>query len=48
MSFVGGGALHRNGRIPAPGIHQSWLKEAAKSWAGDTLTSTAPARYGPS
>jgi len=43
MSFVGGGALHRNGRIPAPGIHQSWLKEAAKSWAGDTLTSTAPA-----
>jgi len=43
MSFVGGGALHRNGRTPAPAINQPWLKEAAKSWAADTLTSTAPA-----
>lgn len=43
MSFVGGGALHRNGRTPAPAINQPWLKEAAKSWAADTLTSTTPA-----
>ncbi len=43
LSFVGGQALHRNGRTPAPAISQPWLKETAKSWAADTLTSTAPA-----
>ena len=43
MSFIGGDALHRNGRTPAPAISQPWLKETAKSWAADTLTSTAPA-----
>ena len=43
LSFVGGGALHRNGRTPAPGIDQSWLKEAAKAWTADALTSIHPA-----
>jgi integrase len=42
MSFVGGAGLHRNGRALAPPISQPWLKEAAKAWAGDTLTATAP------
>jgi integrase len=42
LSFIGGDALHRNGRTTAPGIDQSWLKEAAKSWTADALTSTSP------
>lgn len=42
MSFIGGDALHRNGRTPARAITQPWLKEAAKAWAGDALSSKRP------
>ena len=42
LSFIGGEALHPNGRPYAPAITQPWLKAAAKAWAADALTSKGP------
>ena len=39
LSFAGGSALHQNGRTSAPPITQRWLKESAKIWAADALSS---------
>jgi len=39
LSFAGGSHLHQNGRTSSPAITQRWLKESAKAWAADALSS---------